>query len=516
MIMAPRRIAPEQLADVLPRGGGVLLGLCSVESLVLADAVLGAGEAFGGATFTGIFVSGLNRRTYLANSQCRVETFFLTPELKAAGAAVRLLPLCYGDILARLANIRIDAALFMTTPPEGDGMCGFGPVVDFLAELWPRIRVSIAHLNPQLPRAAGRRRIPFSELTAYVEGEQTLLGFAEGSDDAISAVICVNVARFVPDGATIQIGLGRIATASLRALKRRRGLKIHSGLIPEAICDLEDSGALTPGVAVTGGAAIGSPRHYERIGGSAYVFAPVSHTHAPAVVASLSRPVSINSALEVDLFGQAYAELGAGGLLSGHGGASDFARGVCAAGGLRILALGASAAKGQVSRIVAPDDASGLVSLGRFDTDVVVTEFGAADLRGLDHRERAQALIAIAPPNHRERLECGWAESVVKFRGNGSNALGHAPSRHQLRTPCMSSTSGCPRKAGSARWRRAGLSCNFGRNPTDGHPYERSEAVKPLLHVIKHSANIVLNLATGGSPLIAVEERMRRLIDRRT
>ena len=184
----------------------MLLGLCSAESLVLADAVLGAGEALGATMFTGIFVPGLNRRTYLANSQCRVETFFLTPELKAAGAAVRLLPLCYGDILARLANIRIDAALFMTTPPDADGMCGFGPVVDFLAELWPRIPVRIAHLNTRLPRAASACRIPFSELTAYVEGEQTLLAFAEGAGDAISAAIGASVARFVSDGATIQSG----------------------------------------------------------------------------------------------------------------------------------------------------------------------------------------------------------------------------------------------------------------------------------------------------------------------
>ena len=145
------------------------------------------------------------------------------------------------------------------------------------------------------------------------------------------APIGEHVARFVPDGATIQTGLGKIPTAALRALRGRRGLKIHSGLIPEAVCDLEDAGALAPGVAVTGGVAIGSRRLYERVGGAAYRFEPVSHTHAPRVVAALEKPVAINSALEVDLFGQAYAELGPGGLMSGPGGASDFARGVWAA-----------------------------------------------------------------------------------------------------------------------------------------------------------------------------------------
>ena len=413
--MPPRRLDLDDLASALPPGGRVLVGACSGELLRLADAVMRAGGRLGATTFTGIFVPGLNRRTYLANPDCRVETFFLTPELKAAGGAVKFLPLCYADILARLRSVRIDAALFMATPPDAQGHCSFGPVVDFLADLWPSIPVRIAHINPRLPRVASSRAIPFDLLTAYCEGEQELLGFGEGADDALSGAVGEHVARFVPDGATIQTGLGKISTAALRALRGRRGLKIHSGLIPEAVCDLEDAGALAPGVAVTGGVAVGSRRLYERVGGAAYRFEPVAHTHAPRVIASLDRPVSINSALEVDLYGQAYSELGPGGLMSGPGGALDFARGVWAGGGLRILALAASAAKGRISRIIAPGAGAGPVSLGRMDTDVVVTEYGAADLRGLDHHERARALIAIAPPDHRGRLGESWAALAAKF-----------------------------------------------------------------------------------------------------
>jgi acyl-CoA hydrolase len=125
--------------------------------------------------------------------------------------------------------------------------------------------------------------------------------------------------------------------------------------------------------------------------------------------------VSLNSALEVDLFGQAYAEFGPDGLMSGPGGASDFARGVWAAGGLRILALAATAANDAISRVIAPGARSGPVSLGRMDTDVVVTEYGAADLRGLDHHERARALIAIAAPAHRDRLNESWIATAKKF-----------------------------------------------------------------------------------------------------
>ncbi len=413
--MGPRRLDVEEIASALPPGGRTLIGSCSGESLVLAEAVMRAGQRLGAMTFTGIFVPGLNTRTYLANPACRVETFFVTPELRAAGAAVTFLPLCYADILARLRSVPIDAALFMTTPPDGDGICGFGPVVDYLAELWPRIPVRIAHVNPRLPRVAGPCRIPFDALTAIVEADQDLLGFPGGGDDGLSEAIAENVAKFVGDGATIQMGLGKIPTAVLRALRGRRNLKIHSGLVVEAVVDLEDAGALAAGVSVNGGVAIGSRRLYDRVGSAAYRFHPVSFTHAPAVVAGLQNFVALNSALDVDLYGQAYAELGPDGLMSGPGGASDFARGARAGGGLRILALAATAAKGAVSRIIAPGATSGPVSLGRMDTDVVVTEHGGADLRGLDHHERAQALISIAAPTHRHALKVQWAETARKF-----------------------------------------------------------------------------------------------------
>jgi len=413
--VTPQRLDPAQLASALPAGGRTLVLAASGESLLLAEAVTRAGRDLGAMTFTGIFVPGLNRRTYLANPLCRVETFFLAPELKAAGEAVSFLPLCYGDILTRLRTIRIDAALFMTTTPNADGWCGFGPVVDFLAELWPRIPVRIAHLNPLMPRTHGHRGIPYSELTAVVEQEQILLGFPDAADDPVADLIALHVGRWIGDGATIQTGLGKVPGAVLRSLKTRRNLRIHSGLIGDAVAEIQEAGALAEGCAVTGGVAIGSQRLYDAVGGSTYRFEPVSYTHAPSIVAGIENFVAINSAIEVDLLGQAYAEMGLGGLMSGPGGASDFARGAWCGGGLRIVALPASAAKGAVSRIVAPNCGAGPVSLGRMDTDIVVTEFGAADLRGLSHHERAKALIAIAPADHREVLGSAWAGFAAKF-----------------------------------------------------------------------------------------------------
>jgi acyl-CoA hydrolase len=266
-----------------------------------------------------------------------------------------------------------------------------------------------------MPRTTGPCHIPFDALTAYFEADQELLGLPDRPDDDISLAIGEAVARHISDGTTIQTGLGRIPTAALRALRGRRGLKIHSGLIPEAVADLQDAGALAPGVSVTGGVAIGSRRLYDRVGGEAYRFHPVSYTHSPRVLADIKNFVALNSAMEVDLFGQAFAEMAPSGLVSGAGGASDFARGARAAAGVRIVALAASANHGAVSRIVAAGEGAGPVSLGRMDTDIVVTEYGAADLRGLDHAERGLALVAIAPPAHREGLSAQWSALAAKF-----------------------------------------------------------------------------------------------------
>lgn len=411
----PIQLDADALVARLPAGGRILVNGCSAESTLLADAVERAGEAVREATFTGIFVPGLNRHTYLANPRCRTETFFLTPELKAAGEAVSFLPLCYADIRQRLIDNPPDAALMMVSPPDADGMCSFGPTVDFLAELWPQIPVRLAHLNPLMPRSRGQATIPFSEITAFTHAPQPLLGTPEGGSDAVADAIASHIAPLIGDGATLQTGLGKVPGAVFRALSGRRNLRVHSGLIGDAVVDLEEAGALAPGVAVTAGVAIGSDRLYKAISGPTYRFAPVSVTHDPLTIGAIRDFVAINSATEVDLFGQAYAEVGPKGFMSGPGGATDFARGAKVAGGLRIVALAATAARGAISRIVAPNAGAGPVSLGRMDVDMVVTEFGLADLRERGHAERAAALIAIAAPDHRDRLTAEWRSFFDKL-----------------------------------------------------------------------------------------------------
>jgi acyl-CoA hydrolase len=413
----PTLIELSEIASLIPKGARVLVQGASGESLLLAEAVMAAGDALGGVTFTGALIPGTNHHTYLANSECRVETFFYTAALKAAPQnQVLFLPLCYNDARTRLMSSQIDVVLFMVTPPDADGYCSFGPAVDFVAELWPNIPVRIAHINPLMPRTRGNKGIPFEAISHFIEADQPFDAVADTSEDATATAIAAHVAPLIGDGATLQMGIGKVPGAVLKALTGRRNLKFHSGLIVDEVVDLEEAGALAPGASVLTGVAIGSTRLYKAIERETYQFHPVSVTHNEVLISAIPDFISINSALAVDLLGQGYSELGPKGLMSGPGGASDYARAArLSPGGLRIIAFAASAARATISRVVAPGEGAGPVSLSRFDVDLYVTEYGVADMREKGYTDRAEALIAIAPPEHRSALRAAWADYAAKF-----------------------------------------------------------------------------------------------------
>ena len=400
----PRRIDRHELASVLPAGGLTLVSGCSAESLLLADMVTTAGVSLGDMTFCGVFVGGLNRLTWRGGPDSRVLTFFQTPELRAEGHRVDFLPLCYQDALVELRRRKPAAALCMCAPPDADGNCSFGAEVSFIADLWREIPIRIAHINPLMPRTAGDPGIPLDQLTAFIDADRPLLALAANPATTVTENIAAHIAPFVRDGDTLQTGLGRVPDAVARRLTDRKHLRVHSGLLGDGLMDLVESGAVVRAIV---GTAIGTAALYPRLSHPALEFRPVSITHGPRRLAAIDRLVTINSALAVDLFGQAYSEMSEQGLMSGPGGASDYSRSARAGSGTRIVALPATTSS--ASRIVAPGQGPGPVSLSRFDIDVVVTEHGAADLRGLGHAERASALIAIADPTYRHALGNAWA-----------------------------------------------------------------------------------------------------------
>lgn len=397
----PRTVLPSDIGGLLPRDALCWISACSAESAAFREGLHGLSRP--DLTFTGIFVPGLNRPSYLLDAGARVTTFFMLPEF-AGSDRVEFLPLCYRDIRAWLAAHPPQAALVMVSPPDAAGNCSFGPVTDFIADLWPRIPVLIGHVNPLMPPTRGTPGIPLDRFAAIVEHEQALPETDPGLDE-VSTRIAGHAASVIPDGATIQAGLGRAPEAVLRGLGGKRDLAIHSGLIGDSTLHLLRSGALRAVDPIVAGVAIGSKALYEAASGPQFSFRPPSHIHDISTLVAIPRFVTVNSAIEVDLDGQARSESTPAGYVSGPGGASDFAAGARGLDGLRILVLPSTAARGAVSRIVRMQDATGPVSLGRFDTDLVVTEHGIADLRGKSHAARRAALVAVADPRHRPALD---------------------------------------------------------------------------------------------------------------
>ncbi|MCC6828392.1 MAG: hypothetical protein IT550_09210 [Novosphingobium sp.] len=407
--MAPQRIKADELASVLPPGGLTLVSSCSAESDLLASMVAEAGNALADMRFSGIFVPGLNRHVWAGSRTSRVLTFFQTPQLREAADRVDFLPLCYGQITALYAAQAPQAALFMCSPPDENGMCSFGTETAFVPDFWRSAAVRIAHVNPAMPRTAGDPGIPFGELTAFIEQDQILKGTPADPPDAVSRAIARHAAPFIGDGATLQTGLGKVPDAVLDALHDRRNLRLHTGLAGDGALRLVRSGAMASGASALVGVAIGSPELYDGLNDPHFQFRPVSVTHDLRVAGAAEHFVTVNSALEIDLFGQVYSEIGPKGAMSGPGGASDFAAAArLSPRGLRMVCLPADAAKGTLSRIIDPAAARGPASLSRLDTDIVVTEHGAADLRNKGHDARAEALIAIAAPPFRDALADGW------------------------------------------------------------------------------------------------------------
>lgn len=297
-------------------------------------------------------------------------------------------------------RLRPDVALIQVTEPDDQGWCSLGASVLYHHSAISAARMVIAEVNPGMPRTSGDGAIHVSQLTAIVATANPLVEFpgAEPTPEELAAAR--HVADFVSDGATVQIGMGGFAGAVSRELRSRRNLRVHAGLLSDGILDLVESGAIAdePG-AVTTGALAGTSRLYQAADGSKTIAVRrVEYTHSPNVLQALPSFVAINSALEVDFTGQVNGETARGLPVSGAGGALDFARGAIASGGLSIVGLTSTASAGRIRRIVPELSARATVSIPRTEVDILVTEHGAVDLRGLGLRARMSAIESIAGP----------------------------------------------------------------------------------------------------------------------
>lgn len=306
----------------------------------------------------------------------------------------------------------LDAALIMVGPPDKFGYCSLGVSVDVVQAAVRKAKYVIAQINPLMPRTSGDSFVHVSQLSASIERQQELPQMPDIESDPVTERIGQYVSMLVEDGATLQLGIGKIPNAVLQYLQHHKDLGVHSELITDGIIDLIAKGVINnrkktfhPGKTVTS-FCLGSKRLYDFVDGNPHVeFYPSGYVNSPVNISRNNKMVAINSAIEVDLTGQVVADSIGYQFYSGIGGQVDFIRGAAISpGGKPIIALPSTAKNGKVSRIVPHITQGSGVVTSRGHVHYVVTEFGVASLKGRSIRERALELIRVAHPKFRAQL----------------------------------------------------------------------------------------------------------------
>ncbi|MBI1791130.1 MAG: acetyl-CoA hydrolase/transferase family protein [Acidobacteria bacterium] len=323
-------------------------------------------------------------------------------------------------------SMPLDVALLQVSPPDEHGYMSLGVSVDCTLTAARWARHVVAEVNHQMPRALGDSFLHISKVSSIVETSRPLLELKPEPFTDLHRRIAGNVASLIPDGATLQMGIGGIPDAVLACLREKRDLGVHSEMLSDGAIPLIEAGVINGEKKslhrgkVVAGFVLGTKTLFDFIHDNPiFEFHPIVYTNDPFVIAQNERMVAINSALQVDLTGQVCADSIGPRPYSGFGGQVDYIRGAARSkGGKPIIALPATARNGTVSRIAAVLDAGAGVVTSRADVHYVVTEHGIAGLHGKTLRQRAEALIAIAEPKFRDELyEYAYRVHYLEPRG---------------------------------------------------------------------------------------------------
>ncbi len=395
-----------------PPGRRVQVPSGLVVSTPLYEALKADPQACEGAVFTGLFIPGVNEKDYSAlHPGARMQTPLLSAGLRSGFEAGRIdpFPNSYRRLFEALEAPAASAVGVAVVAPLGKGRYSFGVAAD-AGPAAVAAKIPVALVNEALPAPTAADHSVIVEEDAF----HALIAVSEPigwlpPDAPLKgplAAVAANAAGLIEDGDCLQFGIGKLPGQILASLKDRRALRVHSGLYHDALADLLDAGALDAS-ALSAGVVLGGQSLAQRLIAAGAKFRAVRDTHDPSAIARLPRFTALNSALQVDLFGQINAEFIGDRLVSGPGGLPDFAQGAqLSPGGRLIIALPATA--GAESRIV-PRLTSPWATLPRGFAHLIVTEHGVADLRGLSLDSAAQALIAIADPAHQDSLAEAWA-----------------------------------------------------------------------------------------------------------
>jgi acyl-CoA hydrolase len=400
------------LSRYLKRGDRIVFGQACGEPTALVEALTAQGAdigdlgAFIATSFSGLF-------TPETAASFRLSSMGAIGALRSMtkAGALDVIPVHVSQVgpLITAGVIRCDVAIIQVSPADADGNHSCGLISDYVRAAVNKARVVIAEINDQVPFTFGET-IPASAIDVSVHVSRTPVEVSPAKIGETDEAIARHCAAYIGDGSVIQTGVGAVPDAILRQLSDRKDLGVHSGMLGDGLVDLIEAGVITNarkeidrGVTING-ALIGTKRLYDFANRNTSIrMTPTSYTHDAGILGQLSRLVTINSALEVDLTGQVNAEQSGPAYLGGTGGQVDFVRaGARSPGGAALMVLAATAKGGSISKIVPA--LSGPVTTARTEVDVVVTEYGAAELKGQPLAERTRRLIAIAHPDFQEEL----------------------------------------------------------------------------------------------------------------
>jgi acyl-CoA hydrolase len=427
---AAKIASPEEAIRLIPPRKRILIGSGAAEPGRLVEAMVARGDHLESNEI--VHLMTLGSAPYVQpglQHRFRHTAFFIGANVRQAVQEGRadFMPVFLSEIphLILSGSVGVDVALIQVSPPDRHGFVSLGVSVDIVRAAVDTASVILAEVNPNMPRTLGDSFLDVDRISALVPVDDPLpQRLPEPLDDVVRE-IGRNVASLIPDGATLQMGIGKIPDATLAALTDRHDLGVHTEMLSDGVMDLAEAGVFTgrrknflPGKLVTS-FIMGTTRLYEWVHDNPLIeMRPSIFTNDPFQIARNDNMVAINAALAVDLTGQVAADTVRGRFFSGIGGQVDFIRGASRSrGGKPIIALPSTAKGGAVSRIQGTfEEGTGVVT-SRGDTHYVVTEFGVADLWGKNIRQRTEALIDIAHPDFRAELLAAAKQRCYVFPG---------------------------------------------------------------------------------------------------
>lgn len=412
-----RVVSAKEAVEVVESGNRIFLtGNCSVPQVVLAALVDHSINLYNVEICHALTLGSADYVSPKMEGHLKVNTLFIGDNVRQAVQDGRadFTPVLLSEfpLLFKNGYLPLDVAMIHLSPPDEHGFCSFGVEVGLSKSIAESSKLIIAEVNEKMPRTLGDSFIHVNKIDYFVPVNYDLPEVPMGGigTNKIVETIAQNIAELIPDGATMQMGLGAIPDAVLKYLYDKQDLGVHTELFSDGVIDLVNAGVLSnaqktlhPGKIVAG-FILGTQRLYDWVHNNPLIeFHRTEYVNDPFVISKNERMVAINSAIEVDLTGQVCADSIGAKLYSGVGGQLDFIYGASRSkGGVPIIALPSTAKN--FSRIVPMLKPGAGVATTRNHVHYIVTEYGIAELYGKSIRQRAQALINIAHPMYREEL----------------------------------------------------------------------------------------------------------------